>query len=121
MVVNTNDTNILWHQCFGHTNFGTLRYMSCLRMSDGLPLIQPSGVYEGCMLREHHHESFSKSLAGQASCPFELIHCYIYGPITTTIGRAKYIPTDLHDDFFRFISIYILFNPRMKPLRSPRN
>jgi hypothetical protein len=51
MVANTNDTSKLWHQCLGHTNFGTLHYMSHLRMADGLPLIQPpSGVCEGCML-----------------------------------------------------------------------
>jgi hypothetical protein len=44
MVANVDNTSKLWHQCLGHTNFGTLCHMSCLRMADGLPQIEPPVV-----------------------------------------------------------------------------
>jgi hypothetical protein len=43
-----------------------------LRMENGPPLIQPpNDNCEGYMLEEHHHESFPKILARQASHPLE--------------------------------------------------
>lgn len=45
-----------------HTNYESLRHMSCLRLAEGLPQINPpSGVCEGCVMGKHHRESFPKS------------------------------------------------------------
>jgi hypothetical protein len=72
------------------------------------------------MLGEHHHESFPKDLVRQASHPLELVHSDICGPMTTpSLGGAKYLLTFI-DDFFTFFG-YILFNPKVKPLRHSRN
>jgi hypothetical protein len=58
-------------------------------------------------LGEHHHESFPKSLARQASHPLELVHSDICGPMTTPLGGAKYLLTFI-DDFSHFLWIYTI-------------
>ena len=64
---NVDDTNKLWHQWLGHTNFGTLQHMSCLRMAYELLHIKlRTSVCEKCMLGEHRHEFFPKDLEGKS-------------------------------------------------------
>jgi hypothetical protein len=108
MVANTNETNKLWHQHLGHTNFVTLHHIGRLSMVDGfLQFKLPSGVCEGCMLGEHQHEYSLKDL-GQASHPLELGHSDICEPMTTpSLGGAKYLLTFI-DDCSRFLWMYTI-------------
>jgi hypothetical protein len=107
MVANADNTSKLWHQCLGHTNFGSLQHMSHLQMVEDLPQIEPpSGVCEGCILGEHHQESFLKER--HVSQPLAMVHSDICGPMTTqSLGGAKYFLT-FTDDFSCLTWIYIV-------------
>jgi hypothetical protein len=119
MVANTDKTNKLLHQHLGHINFGTLCYMNCLRMADGLSLIQPpNGVCEECMLGEHHHDSFPKSIVGQVARPLAFVHGDICGPMATHLGGAQYLLTFIYD---LCCFLWILFNTRMELVGDSRN
>ena len=69
--------------------------------------IEPSnGVCDGCVLRKHNQESFTKDKVRQASRPIVLIHNDIHGPVATPYNRGgKYFLT-LIDDFSYFIWVY---------------
>ena len=90
----------IWHSCFGHLNFRTLKEMSTKKSVKELPPINiPNKLCRNCIARKHHRTSFPKKSAFRVTEPLELIHMDIYGPITpTTLGRSWYFLLII-DDF----------------------
>ena len=51
----------LWHERFGHTNYGTLTEMQKTKMVDGLPPITGgNGVCKACLDGKQHRDKFPK-------------------------------------------------------------
>ena len=103
-IANVDDNSKLWHFCLRHTNYGSLRYVNRLRLSKGLPYINPPrGVCDGCVMGKVHRESFPNDKSRHASKPHELIHNDIDDPMaTTSLKGAKYSLT-FNDDYSWFL------------------
>jgi hypothetical protein len=78
-------------------------------MVKGIPHIDHSDkFYEGCVLRKHPRNFFSKEASYRVKNVLELIHTDIYGPITpNSLGKYRYFITFI-DDFSRKAWIYFL-------------
>ncbi|KAI3509130.1 hypothetical protein L1887_24156 [Cichorium endivia] len=102
-------TSLLWHQRFGHVNFGYLNYMHKHNLVRGLPNVDLiKEVCEGCVLGKHTRESFPNESTWRATKPLELVHTDICGPMKTpSFGGNRYILTFI-DDFSRKVWVYFI-------------
>ncbi|CAL2277079.1 unnamed protein product [Prunus armeniaca] len=75
----------------------------------GLPeLTEIRDVCEGCVSGKQHREKFDKEGAWRASCPLELVHTDLCGPMQNeSIGGNRYFITFI-DDFSRMCWVYFL-------------
>ena len=103
-LITTGDTteDWLWHSCFGHLNFHTLKEMSNKKLVEGLPAINsPSKLCRNCITGKHHRSPFPKLSTFRATEPLDLIHADICGPITPpTLGGSHYFLLII-DDYSR--------------------
>ncbi|KAI5334136.1 hypothetical protein L3X38_024269 [Prunus dulcis] len=73
-----------WHKRLGHLNERSIKMLENQDMVHGLPhLEQTSVVCEGCMLGKQHRDSFPLESIWRATCPLELVHTDICGPMQT--------------------------------------
>ncbi|KAB2608123.1 retrovirus-related Pol polyprotein from transposon TNT 1-94 [Pyrus ussuriensis x Pyrus communis] len=71
-----------WHRRLGHLNFRGLQQLSEKNMVHGLPYLEATkDVCQGCQFGKQHREWFPKDQAWRASCPLELIHVDLCGPM----------------------------------------
>ncbi|CAL8173996.1 unnamed protein product [Prunus armeniaca] len=80
-------------------------------MVTGLPVLtEMKDVCESCVSGKHHREKFDKEKAWRASCPLELVHTKLCGPMRNkSIGGNMYFITFI-DDFSRMCWLYFLRN-----------
>ena len=99
----------LWHSCFGHLSFHTLKEMSNKKSVEGLPPINmPNKLCRSCVVGKHHRTSFPKKSTFQATELLELIHIDICGPISPpTLGGSQYFLLVI-DDFSRLTWVAML-------------
>ncbi|CAL9003549.1 unnamed protein product [Prunus brigantina] len=85
--------------------------MQQMEMVTGLPVLtEMKDVCEGCVSGKHHREKFDKEGAWRASCPLELVHTDLCGPMQNeSIGGNRYFITFI-DDFSRMCWVYFLRN-----------
>ncbi|KAI5333988.1 hypothetical protein L3X38_024121 [Prunus dulcis] len=78
----------IWRRRLGHLNFVSMKKMQHMEMVTGLPVLtEMKDVCEGCVSGKHHREKFNKEEAWGASCPLELVHTDLCGPMQNeTIG-----------------------------------
>ncbi|CAL9022992.1 unnamed protein product, partial [Prunus brigantina] len=101
----------IWHRRLGHLNFVSMKKMQQMEMVTGLPVLtEMKDVCEGCVSGKHHREKFDKEGAWRASCPLELVHTDLCGPMQNeSIGGNRYFITFI-DDFSRMCWVYFLRN-----------
>ncbi|CAL2232094.1 unnamed protein product [Prunus armeniaca] len=101
----------IWHRSLGHLNFVSMKKMQQMEMVTGLPVLtKMKDVCEGCVSGKHHREKFDKEGAWRASCPLELVHTDLCGPMQNeSIGGNRYFITFI-DDFSRMCWVYFLRN-----------
>ncbi|KAI5317551.1 hypothetical protein L3X38_037258 [Prunus dulcis] len=101
----------IWHRRLGHLNFASMKKMRQKEMVVGLlVLTEMKEVCEGCVSGKHHREKFDKEVAWRASCPLELVHTDLCGPMQNeSIGGNRYFITFI-DDFSRMCWVYFLRN-----------
>jgi transposase InsO family protein len=99
----------LWHDRYGHLNYGSLKLLSNKRMVHGLPQIDPvDGVCEDCQFGKQHRSSFPSESSWRAKKPLELIHSDLCGPMpVASFGGNLYFITFI-DDFSRKVWVYFL-------------
>eukprot|EP00253_Pinus_taeda_P020973 PITA_20973 len=103
------DENWLWHLRFGHLNFGGLNLLSRKGMVRGLTLIEkPDSLYEGCILRKQHRESFPSGKSIRAKTTLDIVHSDLCGPMQTpSLAGSQYFLTFI-DDFTRKAWVYFM-------------
>ncbi|KAI5312594.1 hypothetical protein L3X38_041767 [Prunus dulcis] len=101
----------IWHRRLGHLNFVSMKKMQQMEMVTGLPVLtEMKDVCEGCVLGKQHREKFDKEEAWRASCPLELVHTDLCGPMQNeSIGGNRYFIIFI-DDFSRMCWVYFLRN-----------
>ena len=99
----------LWHDRYGHLNYGSLKLLSNKRMVHGLPQIDlVDGVCEDCQFGKQHRSSFPSESSWRAKKPLELIHSDLCGPMpVASFGGNLYFITFI-DDFSRKVWVYFL-------------
>jgi hypothetical protein len=109
LLTHVDESSRIWHERFGHFNFGYMKQLRKKILVYGLPDIHFSkGVFEGCVLGKHLQEKFGKGKSQQASEPLDLIHSYIMGPFShPSIIKVRFFLIFV-DDFSHFTWIYFL-------------
>ena len=99
----------LWHLRYGHLNFHSIKFMSRMRVVEGLPQIDiPDQLCRSCVAGKQHRSSFPKGSLFRASKPLELVHVDICEPISpSTLGGSRYFLL-IVDDFCRLMWISML-------------
>ena len=99
----------LWHERFGHLNYGSLKLMSTKNMVEGLPRInQVNEVCEACQLGKQHRDPFPSQSSGRSKRLLELVHSDLCGPMpVASLGGSRYFITFI-DDFSRKVWLYFL-------------
>lgn len=99
----------LWHMRYGHVNFRSLQTLAAGGMVEGMPKLQQvDQICDGCMIAKQRRLPFPIQASYRASCPMELWHGDLCGPITpTTLGGKNYFLL-LVDDHSRFMWITLL-------------
>ena len=102
LLTHADESSRIWHEMFGHLNFGYMQHLSKHRLVDGLPYIYFSkGVCEGCVLGKHPRE-FDKGKSQGASAPLVLIHSDLTGPFPhPSINKVRFVLIFV-DDLSRF-------------------
>jgi len=78
-------------------------------MVEGLPKFKtPQKVYEYCLVRKHHYDSFSRKSVWRASKILQLIHFDICGPISPISNSKKRYLITFIDDYNRRTWVYFL-------------
>ncbi|KAI3782063.1 hypothetical protein L2E82_12095 [Cichorium intybus] len=106
---NLDDTAWLWHARLGHVNFRIIESMVQRNLVHGVPHIHhPTQVCEGCLVSKQTRQTFPKETQWRASCPLELLHANLYGPITPhTLGGNRYFFL-IVDDYSRYMWVFII-------------
>jgi hypothetical protein len=109
LLTHVDDSSMIWHERFGHLNFGYMQQIRKKKLVDGLPNIHFSkGVCEGCVLEKHLEEKFDKGKSQQASTPLDMIHSDLMGPFPHPyINKGRFFLIFV-DDFSHFTWIYFL-------------
>eukprot|EP00253_Pinus_taeda_P028641 PITA_28641 len=108
-VAHNDEVSKLWHERFGHLNYGSLQHLCKENMVTGLPMVScRDGVCSGCVLGKHHRDSFDKRASSHASAPLQLVHSDLCGPLpVASFSGCKYFLTFI-DDFSRRTWVYFL-------------
>ena len=107
----TNTSLSIWHQCLGHLNFKSIRFMSLKKVAEGLlaSFLACLESCHDCMQRKQTKERALCSSKNRYQIPFDLIHSNVYGPIQTpSLAGARYILTFI-DDYSRYCWVYFFF------------
>jgi hypothetical protein len=109
LLTHADESSRIWHERFGHLNFRYMQQISKQILVDSLPDIHFSkGVCEGCVLRKHPQEKFSKGKSQRSSTPLYLIHSDLMGPfLHPSINKVRFFLIFV-DDLSRFTWIYFL-------------
>lgn len=107
--VTNDETSLLWHQRFGHINYGSLIYMHTHDLVRGLPNINKiDKICEGFIMGKHSREAFPQEMVWRAEIPLELTHSDVCGPMKIpSIGGSIYMLTFI-DDFNKKTWVYFL-------------
>ena len=99
----------LWHERFGHLNYGSLKLLSTKEMVRGLPKIdQVEEICEAFQLGKQHRDPFPQQSSWRAKRPLELVHSDLCGKMPTeSLGGSNFFITFI-DDFTRKVWIYFL-------------
>eukprot|EP00253_Pinus_taeda_P027041 PITA_27041 len=108
-VAHNDEVSKLWHERFGHLNYRSLQHLCKENMVTGLPMVScRDGVCSGCVLGQHHRDSFEKRASWHASAPLQLVHSDLCGPLSVaSFSGCKYFLTFI-DDFSRRTWVYFL-------------
>lgn len=109
LVHGDNGKSKLWHERFGHVNYGTLTEMQKEHMVDGLPPIAATGrVCRACLEGKQHRDKFPKEATTRATVPLELVHSDICGPMSTNTFAGSRYSLLFIDDYSRMTWVYCL-------------
>lgn len=99
----------LWHLCFGHLNYRSLKSMTQRKMVFGLPKLNLKSQCEDCAVSKQTRSSFSnKGVSRRDTSVLQLVHMDLYGPMSEqSLGANKFFFL-LVDDFSRFCWVYLL-------------
>lgn len=102
-------TSRLWHDRFGHLNYGSLKLLATKNMVEGLPQInEEEGVCEECQFGKQHRNPFPSHSSWQAEFPLDLVHSDLCGPMPVpSLGGRKYFISFI-DDFSRKVWVCFL-------------
>jgi hypothetical protein len=108
-VAHSDDLSKLWYEQFVHLNYRSLQQLCNQNMVTGLPLIScRDGVCASCFLGKHHQDSFDKRVSWHTSTTLQLVHCDLWGPLSSpSFSGCKYFLTFI-DDFSRRTWVYFL-------------
>jgi transposase InsO family protein len=107
-VAHSDDLSKVWHEQFGHLNYRSLQQLCNQHMWIGIPLVScRDGVCAGCVLGKHHRDNFDKRASWHASCPLQIVHNDLCGPLSSPFSRCKCFLTFI-DDFSRRTWVYFL-------------
>jgi transposase InsO family protein len=99
----------LWHQRYGHLNFGDLSKLQMKRMANGLPLIK--GVDQVCdkyCISKQARSSYKTEVPIKATRKLEAIHSDVCGPFEVkSMGGDSYFVSFI-DKFTRKLWIYLI-------------
>lgn len=99
----------LWHACYGHLNFRSLRDLGAKQMVEEIPLIQRAEqVCDGCALGKQHRTPFPKASAYRAKIGLELVHGDLCGQISPPTPGGKSYFLLIVDDYSRFMWLELL-------------
>jgi len=94
----------LWHRKIGHVNFDNINKLVKHNLVRGLP-IKDFSVVEKCMAcakGKQHRKSHKSKTINSISCPLELLHADLFGPISVKrIAKKSYCLVAI-DDFSRY-------------------
>ena len=98
-----------WHARLGHVNTDTMKVMINKQLVTGMPEIAVTKeTCVSCLRGKQVRQPFPQSTAYRASCPLELVHGDLCGPITpSTPGQKRYVFV-LIDDYSRYMWTVLL-------------
>lgn len=101
----------LWHKRLGHISMHTLQKLLRKQLVKGLPSItldEHLPVCDACRKGKQTRASFKSVLTQATSCPLELLHMDLIGPIqVTSLGGARYAYV-IVDDYSRYTWVRFL-------------
>jgi hypothetical protein len=81
LLASPNNDDWIWHQRFGHLNFGDLSKLQKKKMVIGLPRIsEPDKVCNKCCISKQARSSYSTEIPTRATRKLEAIHSDVCGP-----------------------------------------
>ncbi|KAK1432072.1 hypothetical protein QVD17_08962 [Tagetes erecta] len=102
----------LWHRKLGHVNFDNINKLVKHNLVRGLP-IKDFSVVEKCMAcakGKQHKKSHKSKMINSISCPLELLHADLFGPISVKSIAKKSYCLVVTDDFSRYYWVCFLSN-----------
>ena len=102
----------LWHERFGHLNFGDLKKLQDDGMVKGMNVSKINESHEsvchGCALGKSKRLPFPKKSNHRSSKVLDLIHSDVCGPFhVPSLGGSRYFVT-FTDDYSRYVTVNIL-------------
>jgi hypothetical protein len=106
----------LWHDWFGHVNFGALQQMGRRSMVRGLPqLAHVEQLCDVCVTTKHQRAPFPKQARYRADKPLELVHGDFCGPIMPATPRGRHYILLLVEDATRYMWVAFLAEKSSTP------
>ena len=109
LLTKAGNENWLWHQRFGHLNFGDLNKLQKKKMVIGLPQItEPDKVCDKCCISKQSRSSYNTEIPTRATRKLETIHSDVCGPFEVkSMGGNNYFVSFI-DEFTRKLWIYLI-------------
>jgi hypothetical protein len=85
MLVHKAEEAWRWHARLGHLNFHAFKMMANQGWVRSLPCIQQvDQLCDGCLVGKHRRAPFPEKAEHRSTCPLELVHGDLCGPIIPT-------------------------------------
>ncbi|WRX23682.1 Integrase [Theobroma cacao] len=110
LVAKVDNDGRLWHRRLGHVSMHTMSKLIKKNLVIGLPKLklEDDHICDACQLGKQTRTSFKTKKVVSTSRPLELLHIYLFGPISTTSLGEKSYSFVIVDDYSRYTWVYFL-------------